>query len=276
MSTIPPPSEPNRTTSAPSAYVETTSPTNMGANNTALPNPVNTGFEPIVEQPHLVTPLSAGPSQGPELRNEYLTTIAQNGLKQNPGLSNTVLPWITQEMTPREDTNPKLSPSFSNFSRTPSLSNPAAHTTTIPLRAETGPPPRFMHQNQPHQPHGPMTPQAENRSTNNPAIPSVQSQPQPQPNNRFVPIQPHPRKETVHEQPPARTPLPGGKGQHVPPSRQGDQGTAARADHHGVPEHNTGRAGAGGHEASRSPATYQGFSESLSSGGNWRAVNGSH
>lgn len=251
-------SELNRTASAPNADVETTTSTNIGANNPAQRPQANTVFEATVERPHLVHQLSAEPSQVPELRTDYLATIAQNGLKQNLGLSGSAPPGTAQQITPQVDNSHKIIRTFSEFNRASSLGNPASHTTTIPPRAEDVRNP-FKNQNQPHQYHGPNTPQVENRS-NNSAIPSGQAQPQPQLNNRYVPIQPNLRSEMAQEQPTVQVSDPRHTGQHVSWSRRGDQGTAAHANHHGVSEHN--RPWGLGNEAS-CPRTYQGFSHLL-------------
>lgn len=255
---VPSHSELNRTASASNADVETTTSTNIGANNPAQPTEVNTAFEATVERRHSVDQFSAEPSQVPELRADYLATIAQNGLKQNLGLSVSVPPGIAQQITPQEDNTHKIIRTFSDFNRASSLGNPASHTATVPPRAANVRNP-FKNQNQPHQYHGPNTPQVENRP-NNSAIPSGQAQPQPQRNNSFVPIQPDLRSGTVQEQPTVQVSDPRHTGQDVPWSRRGDQGTAAHANHHGVSEHN--RPWGLGNEASR-PRTYQGFSHLL-------------
>lgn len=267
---VPSQSELNRTTSAPNADVETITSTNMAANNPDQPTQVDTVFEATVERHCLDHQFSAEPSQVPELRPDYLATIAQNSLNQNPGLSNSVPPGTAQQITPREDNTREIIPTILEYSRTSSLGNPASHTTAIPQRAEHARNP-FKSQNQPHQYHGPNTPQVENRSDNS-TIPLGQAQPQPQPNNRYVPYQPNLRPEMVQEQPTVQVSDPRHTGQHVSWSRRGDQGTAAGANHHGVSEHN--RTWVVGTEASRSQEPYQGSSHPHTSENTWRSING--
>lgn len=267
---VPSHSELNRTTSAPNAGVETSTSTNMSTKTPDQPTQVNTIFEATVERPYLDHQLSAEPPQVPELRADYLATIAQNGLKQNPGLSDSVPTGTAQQITPQEDNTREVVPTIPEFSHTSSLGNPASHATTIPPRAENARNP-FKSQNQPHQYHGPNTPQVENRS-NNSTIPSGPAQPQPQPNNRYVPYQPNLRPEMVQEQPRVQVSDPRHTGQHVSWTRQGDQSTAAGANHHGVSEHN--RTWVVGNEASRSQEPYQGSSHPHPSENTWRSING--
>lgn len=264
---VPSHSELNGTTSAPNVDVEPTTSTNMGTSNPDQPTQVNTGFQATVESPHLVHP-----SQVAELRAEYLATIAQNGLKQNLGQSHSAPPGTAQQTTPREDNTPKIIPPVSQFSRTSSVGNPASETATIPPRAENVRNP-FTNQNQPHQYHGPNTPQVENRSDNL-GILSSQAQPQPPLNNRHVPYQPNLRSEMVQEQPTVQVSDPRHTGQHVSWSGRGGQGTAAHANHHGVSEHD--RARAVGNEAPRfhAPLTYEEFSRLPPSEKGWRSING--
>lgn len=267
---VPSHSELNKTTSAPNADVETTTSSNMGAKNPDQSTQVNTVSEATMERPYLDHQFSAQPSQVPELRADYLATIAQNGLKQNPGLSNCVPPGTTQQITPREDNTRKIIHTISEFSRTSSLGNPASHTTTIPPRAANAQNP-FKSQSQPHQYHGPNTPQVENRS-NNSTIPLGQAQPQPQLNNRYVPYQPSLRPEMVQEQPTVQVSDPTHTGQHVSWSRRDDQGTAAGVNHHGVSEHNNTRVV--GNEASHTQWPYQGSPYTHPSENTWRSING--
>lgn len=267
---VPSHSELNRTTSSPYADVETTTSTNMAANNPDQPTQVNTIFEATVERLYLDHQFSAEPSQVPELRADYLATIAQNGLKQNPGLSNSVPPGTARQITPREDNARKIIPTTPEHSRTSPLGNPASRTTAIPQRAENAQNP-FKSQNQPHQYHGPNTPQVENRS-NNSTIPLGQAQPQPQLDNRHVPYQASLPPEMVQEQPTAQVSDPRHTGQHVSWSRRGDQGTAAGVNHHGVSEHN--RTQVVGNEASRTQWPYQGLSHTHPSENTWRSING--
>lgn len=210
---VPSHSKLNKTTSAPNANVETTTSSNIGTKNPDQSTQVNTVSKATVERPYLDHQFSAQPSQVPELRANYLATIAQNGLKQNPGLSNCIPPGTTRQITSREDNTRKIIHTISESSHTPSLSNPASHTTTIPPQATNAQNP-FKSQSQPHQYHRPNTPQVENRS-NNSTIPLGQAQPQPQLNNRYVPYQPSLRPEMVQEQPTVQVSDPGHTGQHV-------------------------------------------------------------
>lgn len=267
---VPSHSELNRTTLPPNADVETTTSINMGANNPDQPTQVDTGFEATAERPQLVHQFSAEPSEVPDVRADYLATIAQNGLKQNLGLSDPVPPETAQHITPREDNTRKIICTISELSRTSSLGNPAGHTTTIPPRAENARNP-FKNQNQPPQYHGPNTPRVENRSSKS-TIPPGQAQPQPQLNNSYVPYQPNLRSELVQEQPTVQVSDPRHTGQHVSWSGRGDQGTAAHSNHHGVSEHN--RTWVVGNEASRSQTPYQEFSHLHPSEKTWRSING--
>lgn len=260
----------NRTTSAPNADVETTTSNNISAKNPDQPAQVDTASEATVERPDLDHQFSAEPSQVPELRADYLATIAQNGLKQNPGLSHSVPPVSAQQITPRENNTRQIIPTSSEFSRPSSLGNPTSHATTIPPRVENARNP-FKSQNQPHQFHGPNIPQVENRS-NNPTIPLGQAQPQSQLNNKYVPYQPDLRPEMVQEQPTVQVSDPRHTGQHVLWSRRGDQGTATGSNHHGVSEPN--RTWVVGNEASRSQEPYQGSSHPHPSENTWRSING--
>lgn len=245
---VPSYSQLNRTDSAPNADEETTTSANMSANEPDQPTQVNTVVEAAVKAPHLVHQTSAEPAQASELRAHYLATIAQNGLQQNLGVSDSVPPVTAQQVTSQADNTPKTVSTYSDFIRMPSRGSSASYTTTISPPAENFRNP-FKNQNQPHQHHGPSTPQVENRY-NNSAIPSSQSQPQPQVNNNFVPVQPNLQPKVVQEHPIVQQPDPRHTGQYVPWSRQGDQGAPLHADNRGVSEHN--RTWLDGNEASRS------------------------
>lgn len=257
----------NRTCSAPNADVETTISANLSANEPDHPTQANTVVEAVANAPPSVHHPSAEPAQVSELRAHYLATIAQNGLQQNLGLSDSVPPETAQQVTPREDNTPKTVSAYSDFIRMPSRGSPASHTTTISPLAENFRNP-FKNQNQPHLHHGPSAPQVENRY-NNSAIPPGQSQPQPQVNNNFVPVQPSLQPKVVQEHPIVQEPDPRHTGQYVPWSRQGDQGAPLHADHRGVSENN--RTWLDGNEASRSVPPYQGIPPIHPP---WRTVNG--
>lgn len=283
----------NRIPLTPNADAEPTTSTNMSANNPDQPTQVNTAVEATVEPPHQVHQPSAEPAQVPELRADYLATIAQNGLRQNLGLSDSVPPGTAQQPISREDNTHKIPATYADFNRMSSVSNPASHTTTIPPRAEESRN-AFKNQSQPPpQNHAPRTPLVDSRP-NNPAIPPRQPQPQPQPDSRFVPIQPNPRPqvapiqpsprpefvpiqrnprpEVVQKRPTVQSPGPRHLGPHMSVSGRGAQGTAPHTNHHGVSEQN--RPWGAVNEASRSQAPHQPFSPVHPPSSTWRAVNG--
>lgn len=284
--------EPDRTTSVPNADVGTPTSTNMSASNPDQPTQVNTVVEATVEPPHQARQSSAEPAQVPELRADYLATIAQNGLRQNLGLSDSVPPGTAQQPTSREDNTRQIPATYADFNRMSSVSNPASHTTTIPPRAEESRNP-FKNQSQPPQQYAPRTPLVDSRP-NNSAIPPRQPQPQPQPDNRFVPIQPNPRPqvvpiqpsprpeivpiqrnprpEVVQERPTVQSPGPRHLGPHMSVSGRGDQGTSPHTNHHGFSEQN--RPWGAVNEGSRSQAPHQPFSPVHPPSSTWRAVNG--
>lgn len=257
----------NGTGPAPNADIEATTSANMSANEPDHPTQVNTVFEAAVKAPHLVHQTPAEPAQASELRAHYLATIAQNGLQQNLGVSDSVPPVTAQQVTSQADNTPKTVSTYSDFIRMPSRGDPASHTTTIPPPAENFRNP-FKNQNQPHQHHEPSTPQVENRY-NNSAIPPSQPQPQPHVNNNFVPVQPNLQPKVVQEHPVVQGPDPRHTGQYVPWARQGDQGASLHTDHRGVSEHN--RTWLDGNETSRSMPPYQGTPPLHPP---WRTVNG--
>lgn len=265
-------SELNRATSAPDADVENTT-SNMGANIPDQPTQVNTVSEPSITSDYWSHILASEPDHVPRVHTDHLATIAQNGLNHNLGLSDFVPPGTTEQIRPREDNGPMITPPISNCSPTFPFGNPVSHAPTIPPRAEDSRHP-FNNQSRALQNHRPHTPLVENRSHTS-AVPSGYSQPQPQMNNTFVPTRPEPtpgmvqeqprvqeqqarvqeEQARVQEQPRARVPDPRHTDQHGPGSSQGDQGAAAQANHHGLSGYD-GIMGVG-NEAPRPPATYQ-------------------
>lgn len=263
---VPSHSELNRTISAPNADVKTTASANMSANDSDQTIQVNTVVEATARAPHLIHQPSAEPAQASEIRADYLATIAQNGLGQNLGLSDSVMPGTARRVTSRQDNTHKIVATYSDFSRMCSLGRPANHTTTTSPRAENFRNP-FTNQNLPHEYHRPNTPQVGNRD-NNSAIPPGQSQPQPQINNRFAPIQPNLQSKVVQEQSIVKEPDPRHTDQHGSWSRHGDPGAALHTNK-GVSDHN--RTGIVGNDPSRSVTPYQGFSALHPA---WRSING--
>lgn len=272
---VPSPKKLNITTSAPDADVETTTSTSMSVNNPDLLNQANTIVEATVEPHHLVPNFPAEPAQVSESRADYLAIIAQDCLKRKPELSDSIPPGTVQQVAPgcahhTEDNARKPIATYADFNRQPSLVNPAGDTTTIPPRAETSrvpfrvPNPNFQHQ-------GPSTPQVENRSVNS-ATPSARPQPQPQPNTSPAPCHPNQRLDRVPEQPTVQDPDPRRASQHVPSSPWGNQGTAPRANHYGVPGDN--RTWHAGNGATHPQAPYQEFPYLHQPGNNWRSING--
>ncbi|KAI7785683.1 hypothetical protein LA080_006249 [Diaporthe eres] len=244
---IPSPNKLNITTSAPDAGVETTTSTNMSVNNPDPLSQANTIVEAPIEPHRLVSNSSAEPAQASESGADYLAMIAQNSLKKNHELSDSI-PAGTVPNTPK---------TYADYNRQPPLGNPAGDTTTNPPRAEIPrnpyrvPNPNFQHQ-------GPNTPQAENRP-NNSAIPPTQSQSQPQVNTPPAPYYPTLRPKVVQEHTTVQDPDPRRAGQHVSSSRWGNQGTAPHASHYGAPH---------------SQAPNQGIPYCPRPGNTWRSVNG--
>ena len=263
---VPSPNNLNRTPSAPHADVETTTSTDMSNNNPDQPNQADMIVEATVQPHHLVPNLSAEPAQVSEPRADYLAFISQNGLKRKLELSDSIPPATVQQAVPQRVTT------YSDFSRQLSVDNPASDTTTIPPQAKRFqspfrvPNPNFQHQ-------GPIAPQAENRS-NNSTMPSAQSQPQPQGNTSPAPYHPNLRLGVVQEQSAVQDPDPRRASPHVSSSRWGDQGTAPRANHHGVHDYN--RTWVASHGTTHSQAPYQGFPHLNQSGNDWRSINGLH
>lgn len=95
-----------------------------------------------------------------------------------------------------------------------------------------------------------------------------------QPNASPAPCHPNQRLGVLPEQSKVQGPDPRRAGQHVPSSPWGNQGTAPRANHYGVPGDN--RTWHAGNGATHPQAPYPGFPYLQKSGNTWRTINGLH